>query len=116
MHDRVAGNDGSVKHMHVASQQHSVDQQDIIINVAIMTDVGIRHEHVAIVDPRDMVFLLGATMNGHPFTEDVAVTDLDTRGRPAVTNVLRFATDGNVREHPVVTAQCRMAGQRHVVV
>lgn len=102
---------------HVPAQQHPVDEDDVVEDVAVVGHVGVRHQQVAVPDPSAAVFLHGAAIDGDPFAELVVVPDEDTGLVAAgVALVLRLTADDAVRPEAVVRADRRLADDRHMTV
>ena len=80
-----------------------------------MRHVGTGHEEVLMADAGSMVLFFGAPADGHPFTEDILVADLQGVGA-AVTDVLRLAADHRIWKKPVPFAHGRVANDRDMIL
>ena len=67
--------DRPIAHMHMARQRRVVDQDAMVANDAVMTDMGIGHHQVVITQRCFRTVLNGSAMNGDTFTNNVVVTD-----------------------------------------
>ena len=50
------------------------------MNMAIVSDMGIRHQKIAMTDSRDSVFLVGTPIDRDTFAEQIVIADFDLRG------------------------------------
>lgn len=104
-------------HVNVAAEQHSVDEKSVVEDVAVVSDVSIGHQHVAIADASPMIFLLGSATDRDTFAKEIVVADFDSGvGVGSKADILRFATDHTVRPEPVSLADDHLALHDDVTV
>jgi hypothetical protein len=65
----------------------------MITHHTVMSDMHVGHEKIVATDARNAVALNRAPIDRAIFANDIAVTDLQARRRPAVTKVLGGVTD-----------------------
>jgi hypothetical protein len=106
----VAGEEGAIKNRHVAREQNSVRQDDVIVDVGVVADVHIRHQQVVRTDDR-FALGLGGAMHGDVFAEDVVVADADAGGGAVVFQILRGIADDAARMKAVARAHGQQAGE-----
>ena len=111
VHHRISGNNRTVMHMHMSTQQHTIHKDHVVGDVAVVGHMAVRHEHVVIADPSDSVFLLGAAIHGHAFPENVVVTNSDLSLRILPADVLWIAANDAVRGKAVLHSDPCLAGQ-----
>ena len=68
----------SVVHAHVTGQQTIVRDNDIVSDLAIVSDMRSDHQEILVADFRRAA-LGGAAMNGAVFADNIVVSDLDLR-------------------------------------
>ena len=112
----IAGDDRSVVEMNVPPQQNTVDQNDIIEQVAIVCHMRVGHQHVPVADPCTAVFFLRSAMNSGSFPKNVVVADFQACGRAAVAYVLRLGTNDDTGKKPVPHANHSMTDNHHMTV
>ena len=92
-------------HVNMTSQEDAIHECDVGEDVAVVGHMGVRHQQIAVVDPRDAVFLCGPAIDGHAFAELVVIANDDLGRCPLdVGFVLGFAADDTVLREPVPLA------------
>jgi hypothetical protein len=117
MHDAVARHDRSIMDVNVPAEQHAIDQKRVVEDMAVVSDVRVRHQHVAVADAGPMVFLLGSATDSDAFAKEVVVADFDSGvGIGSEADILRLATDHTVRPEPVSLADNDFALHNDIAV
>ena len=116
VHHGIPGNDGPVPDMDMSAQQHTIDENRVVVHVAVMSDVGVRHQQIAVADPCAAVFLVGAAIDGDPFAKLIVVANFDGRARACVVLVLWLRANHDVRPEAVAGANRDVARQCNVAV
>ena len=57
------------------AEQAAIAENHVIGHVTVMSNMGIRHQKIAMANPGDTVFLVGAAVDGDPFTEKIVVAN-----------------------------------------
>ena len=91
--DGVSRNDRPIVKMDVSPQEDSVDEDDVVVETAIVRHVAVGHEQVVAPDSRHVVFLFRAAIDGHSLAKGVSITDFEARRRAGVAVVLRFGPE-----------------------
>lgn len=91
-----AGHDDVIADADMAGEHDVVGEDATGADLAIMTDVAIDHEQVAVTDAGDSPAQAGADVNGGAFPEDISAADDELRNFPAEFFILGDATDGAV--------------------
>ena len=81
----------------VSGQHDLVGNDRIVVQVAVVRDVGSDHEQVPVTDPRHPATASGAAMNGHMLPDLVVVPDFAGRLLTCVLAILRVDADHGVR-------------------
>src|SRR5690606_22028210 len=93
MHDRISGHDRSILDVYMSAEQHAIDQDGVVEHMAVMGDVTVRHQQIAVADPRAAVFLVSSPIDRDSFAELVAAADFNPRVAAVIGLVLRIAAD-----------------------
>src|SRR5690606_1054588 len=101
---RVAAEDGPVIHDDMTGQGRVVDQDGVVADHAVVTDVHIGHQQVVVADARLATVLHGAAVNGHAFTNDIVITDLQPGRLPLVLQIGGILADTGELKNAVVAA------------
>src|SRR3990172_12801201 len=94
----------------VPRERRGVREDDGISHDAIVGDVGIGHEQVAVADDRPSSPEGGPAVNGDELAEGVVVADLERRDLPLELEVLGLEPYRGEREDPVALADGGIAG------
>ncbi len=79
MDQRIARQDRPVAHVHVSRQRGVVDQDAVIGDHAVVTDMGIGHDQVVVTDGGLGAVLNGAAVNGHTLANHIVIADDQSR-------------------------------------
>ena len=102
--------------MHMPAKQDTIDQNDVAVDVTVMRNMAIRHKHVAIADPSDVIFLLSATVNRDTFTKDIVITNFDRSSRLLIADILRLATNDTAGEEAIANTKSAVPGNDNVTL
>ena len=86
-----------------------VRHNDVIPQLAVVTDMRVGHQEIVIADPRYPTAPLGAAMNIDIFTKDVVMADREKRIFTLEFEILGLKTDGRKRIKLVALADFRGA-------
>jgi len=100
----------------VPGERCGVCHNDIASDLAIVSDVGLRHEEIVAADAGDAAAAGGAAMDGDEFANVVSLADLNRRRFTAVLKVLRCMADRDEGEYVRAAADLRTAIYRDVRV
>src|ERR1700757_3794113 len=89
---------------YMSGERGSIDQHRVIADLAVMTNVRVRHDEDMIANPGCASALIRSAINGHVFSNYVFVANLQTGGLAAVSNILGLDAECRERENPVVIA------------
>jgi hypothetical protein len=81
---------------------------------AVVRDVRVCEEQIAVADPRIAAVLRGAGVDGHELAKDVVVADRRGRRLAAVLAILRDVADRRELEQPVALADARASCKDHM--
>ena len=104
MHNGIPRHNGTIVNMHMAAEQNSVDQNHVVKDPAIVSDMTVRHEKIVITDTGDSVFFLGTPIDGDAFAKAIVIADYDFGIGILPADVLRVAPDHGIRPEAVVAA------------
>src|SRR5262249_5325432 len=93
----------------VPAQRGHVSENRVVADLAVVRDVDVRHEHVAIADRRHAAAALRAAVDGDELTEDGARAEDEARFLAAKLEVLRRLPDGGERKNARLVANRRPA-------
>ncbi|MNP13907.1 hypothetical protein D3C76_1062070 [compost metagenome] len=110
----VARQDRPVPHVHMAGQRRVVDQDAMIANDTVVTDVRIGHDQVVVTDRGFRTVLHGATVNGHAFADHIVIADHQTRRFTLVLEVRGVFADRGKLVDAVVPADAGRALEHHM--
>ena len=88
---------GEVLDRHVAAERRRVAEDGVVADVAVVGDVDVGHEDVAIADRRHAAAAARAAVDRHELAEDVAPADHEARLLAAKLQVLRNQPDRRER-------------------
>src|SRR5690606_22183119 len=111
---RQSADDGTVFHFHKAGQTGAVGDDGAVAHDAVVPDVGVGHDEVAVADHRLPPAARGPPVNGDPFPDDVVVADAQPGGLTPVTHVLGIAAQARPRADPVPAADHGRALHHHM--
>jgi hypothetical protein len=100
--------------MDVTRELRVVRERGAVPHDAVVRDVRIGEEQIAVADSRVAAVLRGAGIDRHELAEDVVVADRRGGGLAGVFAVLRDVADRRELEQPVALADTRASGQHHV--
>merc|ERR1712185_178342 len=89
---------------HVTGHLDGIGHHDPVPQLAVVTEMAIGHQQVAVADPRHLPFIGGA-VDRHALSEGVAITDHHLRQRTPVLEVLGFLAQAGTRKHLVVATK-----------
>ena len=101
MDSSEAAKNSPIPDMDMPCQSYAVGKNTEIANPAIVSNMDIGHEHIAVTNDGLCPFALGK-MNSSAFAKMIAITDPDEAFFPTEFDVLRGAPDGNMRRKLVV--------------
>src|SRR5882757_2361224 len=101
MHGRISRDNGIVVHMDMSAQQNTIRQNRVTEDVAVMSDVRIRHQEISIAYPSDAVFFVGTAIDGDSFAKEIIVTDFNACRAALIAKVLWFGTDDRAGEKAI---------------
>jgi hypothetical protein len=87
-------------HMHMPAQQHSVHQNHMIENPAVVRHMRPHHEKTAVPDNR-IGALLGTPMDCHVLPNHIPLSDHDPALGPLIGQILRLRPDHGSNPDPV---------------
>ena len=116
VHNGIAGNDGSIVNMDMATQQHTVHQDDTIMYVAVVCHMAVGHEHVAVADPCDAILFLRTFVDCHAFAKDVVISDDDLCRCVLETDILGLTANNSAWKETVVLSDRGTAGQHNMAL
>ena len=96
-----------VIHPDVSRQRGAVGEHRIVADLTIVSDVYVRHDPVAITDPRDAAAALGTPVDGAILANGVLITDFETCRLIAIFLVLRRFSDGRERVDLITATHSR---------
>ena len=94
---------------HVAGNHDVVRQHTIIGELRVMPDVAVGHEQVVVPHAGNALPAAGADMNGHAFTEDVPLPDLQASRLIMILFVLRRISNHRIGMKMIVPPDFRAA-------
>ena len=100
----------------MAAQQNAVDQDRVVVDVAVVSHMRIGHQQVAVSDPGRSILLFGTAVDRDPFAKHVVVADQYPRVGVLKALVLWVTADHAVRQKPVVAADFSVARQYDMTV
>lgn len=84
--------DRVIVHLDVAGESHRVRENDMIADLAVMSDVRITKEQIVRPDPSGQA-VVGATVDGRIFPENVVIANFEIRWLAHILEILGFSTD-----------------------
>jgi hypothetical protein len=102
MHARESSDGCVIFNDDMTCQSCCVGQDDIISNLAVMSDVNVRHQKIVIADSGVSAATLRTSMNVDVFTKDIVITDREKRFFTLEFQVLWLQTDRSERKEVVV--------------
>ena len=90
---------GEILDRHVAAECRHIAENRVVSHVAVVSDVHVGHEHIAVADFGDPAAAAGAAVNGHELAENVLLADDEARFFAAKLQVLRNEADRRERKH-----------------
>ena len=72
---RVAGNYRAVVNVDVSAEEYAVDKNDVIVDLAVVCNVRVGHQQVAVANPGGPVLFFGAAIDRDTLAEHVVVAD-----------------------------------------
>jgi len=108
MDPRHSADDGVVFHMDMAGQVGGIGHDDPVAELAVVGDVTIGHDEIAIPHDRDADISGGGTMDGNEFTDRVVIADDRPRNLVAELEVLGYGADGGKLKDPASRADVGM--------
>src|SRR3954464_11058452 len=94
---------------HMPGQHHVVGDDALAADVGVVADVGVDHEQVLAAHAGDSAAGFGADVDGHGFSDDVAVADFQFHRPASIFQILRRSTNDAERVEDVVPAHGRVA-------
>ena len=110
-----AGKRRVVVDVDVPTEEHSVGQNDIVPEAAIVGHVGASHQEVVVAQRGDSVFLFGAAIDGDALADDVVVADHHLGVAARITDVLGLPADDRARIEVVVLADRDVSHHGHAI-
>ena len=114
MHADESSQYGVIADDDVAGELCIVRKRRVVADDAIVRDMGVRQQPVAVADRRRATVQHGAGVNGHELADDVVVPDLGRSGFAAVFAVLRNLADRSELEDAIAAADARAARNHDV--
>ena len=114
MHARVSADARTVGDLNVPGKRRRVCHDDIASELAVVSDVGLRHEEIVAADAGDAAAAGGAAMDSYKLANVVSLADLNCRRFTAVLEVLRCMADRDEWEYVRAAADRRTAVYRDV--
>ncbi len=97
VHRRPGADVREVLHGHVAAERRVRPEDGVVADAAIVRDVNVGHEHVAVADHRDAAAAARAAVDGDELAEDVPRPDHEPGGLALVLEILRREADRRER-------------------
>ena len=97
----------------MAGHGHTVSNHDPVAQVAVVAEVAVGHQQIAIADAGQLP-LMGGAVDGHAFANGVVVANHHLGGGTVVFEVLGFRTNGCARENAVALADADAAIEHHM--
>ncbi len=117
MSDRNVSADGDpIVDMDVPAEHGSVCHHDIVSDLAVVGDVDATHEVPVASDSRHAIFFFARAIDGDAFPNHVVVANDHLGFGSAVTDILRFSTDYDSGEDPIVFTNRHPSGDRDIVL
>src|ERR1700730_8571832 len=114
MRRREPGEKCVVTHRDVTREEDVVRHDDMVAEMAVMGDVGSRHEQAIVSHPRHHAAAGSAGVHGDMLADDVAAADHQGGILALVFQVLRLVADRGERENPRAGADAGAAGDDDV--
>ena len=95
--DEPADN-GKIFHQNVSGQGRSVGHDDLIAHPAVMGNVGIGHDEIAVAEGCRSSPFNGAAIDGDEFPDDIIVSDRHAGRLPPVADGLGSRSDRSIRK------------------
>ena len=111
----AAAQRGVVFHSHVSAEHDIVGGDHAILDDAVVRDVRVSHEIALASDTGDSRIFFRASIDGHAFTENVAVSNNDLGWRTLIRQILWICANNTTRKETVVAADGRVSSDRHAV-
>ena len=96
------------------AQGRAIDQHGVILDHAIVTDVGVGHDEQVAANFGEASALRRAAINGHKLADFVVIADLEAGWFAFVSDVLRRHTDGAEGKESVVGADSGRSFDGHM--
>ena len=104
-----------IVNVHMAAKQCCVGHDDVIAELAIVSNMAAGHEKIGVADGRGSVLFFASPVDRHAFAENVSVADDHSRIGAAVADILRLGADHHAGEKMVVLTQGNAAHERDAV-
>jgi hypothetical protein len=102
--------------MNMPTQEYAIRQDRVIEDMAVVSDVSVRHQEITVAQPSHAVFLVGTTVDRDPFAKKIVVTDFNACRTTLVTEVLWFAANDGAGEEAISLTDRRVAGDDDVAM
>jgi hypothetical protein len=113
MHYAVAGDQRAIADLDPSSEQRAARDYGLVTDPAIVRDMRILHQEVAVTDNRNLA-LLAAAMDRNALAENVPITYPNATRPAGIGEVLRLISDHRVRMDHIVRAHLSIAEDRRV--
>ena len=84
--------------------------------MAVVGHMRVGHQQIPVVDPRDAVFFVGSTIDGHAFAELIVVADFHRRVTIVISLVLRLRSDDAAGPEAIIAADRGTTGDTDMTV
>lgn len=114
MHQRIATEDNVIGYLDVTRDGSIVGEDRVIADKAIMGDMTVGHDPVAMADTRDTATLASTSINRHELADGIAVAYLQLRVLTAELLILSHLAYRGELKDAIVTPETRRSVQHHV--
>src|SRR5579871_1454900 len=97
LNGRKAAEDHALANMYMSRKRRAVGEGHVVINVAVMPDMAIRHEIPIVADSGDPAACAAAAIHSHRFPDDAVCTDRQLGLRKIIFPDLPFASQHRLR-------------------
>jgi hypothetical protein len=94
-----SSNDGEIFHFDMPGEGSGIGQNDLVSHPAIMGDMGIRHDEIALAQNGLTPSFHGPPIDGYEFSNYIFIADNEPGWLPPVAQVLRRGADGSKRKY-----------------
>lgn len=104
MYRAKRADDGMIVDDYVPAERGRIRHDDVVSDLAIVRDVGVRHDEIMAAHTRKSTAFHRAPIDGDKFADSVVISYLETRGFAGVSQILRSQADRAEWKEAVVGA------------